>query len=78
MEDQKKLKETVEGMRGKNFSDLTKEERDALETMLRNRASKEGRELLWDVRCVWIEQFNKKLSGEVYEERRNFKDTCWP
>lgn len=55
MEDWKKLKETVEGMRGKNFSDLTKEERDALETMLRNRASKEGRELLWDVRCVWIE-----------------------
>lgn len=55
MEDRKKLKETIEGTKGKNFSDLTKEEKDALETMLRNRAEKSGRGSLWDVRCVWVE-----------------------
>lgn len=55
MEDWKKLKEIIDGTKGKEFSELKKEEKEALTTMIKNRAAKSGRELLWDVRCVWTD-----------------------
>lgn len=44
----------------KDFNDLSDTERKELETILKNKAEKNGRSLLQDVKCVFVEDKESK------------------